>query len=159
MNIKINTICFILLLLFLINAVNAVDSNDETLTNINQPIENICQVNPDKYDELIVKSENSNHLESGAVKPSAVTKQKVTIAAPNVKMHYKDGSKFTVCVKSKNKAIKNAKIKITINGRTYSKTTDSNGKATLPLALKSGTYTAITTFYETSIYQKHSKMQ
>ena len=156
MNIKINTICFILLLLFLINAVNAVDSNDETLTNINQPIENICQVNPDKYDELIVKSENSNHLESGAVKPSAAPKQKVTIAAPNVKMYYKDGSKFTVCVKSKNKAIKNAKIKITINGRTYSKTTDSNGKATLPLALKSGTYTAITTFYETSIYQKQS---
>ena len=96
-----------MLLLFLINAVYAVDSNDETLTNINQPIENICQVSPDKYDELIVKSENSNHLESGAVKPSAVTKQKVTIAAPNVKMYYKDGSKFTVCVKSKNKAIKN----------------------------------------------------
>ena len=154
MNIKINTICFILLLLFLINAVNAVDSNNETLTNINQPIENICQVSPDKYDELIVKSENSNHLESGAVKPSAATKQKVTIAAPNVKMHYKDGSKFTVCVKNKNKAIKNAKIKITINGRTYSKTTDSNGKATLPLALKSGTYTAITTFDETNMYQK-----
>ena len=105
MNIKINTICFILLLLFLINAVNAVDSNNETLTNINQPIENICQVSPDKYDELIVKSENSNHLESGAVKPSATPKQKVTIAAPNVKMYYKDGSKFTVCVKSKNKAI------------------------------------------------------
>ena len=156
MNIKINTICFILLLLFLINAVNAVDSNNETLTNINQPIENICQVSPDKYDELTVKSENSNLLESSAVKPSAATKQKVTITAPHVKMHYKDGSKFTVCVKSKNKAIKNAKIKITINGRTYSKTTDSNGKATLPLALKSGTYTAITTFYETSIYQKQS---
>ena len=84
-------------------------------------------------------------------------KLKVTLKAPDVKMHYKDGTKFKVTLKDNfNKAMKNTKVKISINGATYTKTTDSKGVAQLALNQKSGNYNVVTTYDGSKTYAKQS---
>lgn len=152
MKIKINTICFIFLLFFLISAVSAADNENETLESIIQPdsSEDLCKVsvendmeklNINNHDEKLSAKNNIEKL--SATQPAA--KKKITISAPNVKMYYKDGSKFTVTLKYQKKVIGNAKIKINIDGKTYTKTTDKKGTASINLNLKSGTYTVLST--------------
>ena len=135
MNNKINAACFILLLFLLISAVSAADNENETLQQIQQdPHEDLCAVS--------VENSEVQDLE----KPGAsqeVEKKKVTLKAPDVKMHYKDGSKFTVTLKYKKKVISNAKIQIQINGKTFTKTTNKSGKASINLNYKSGTYSVM----------------
>ena len=70
-----------------------------------------------------------------------VSKQSVSLNAGDLVM--KDGTvqTYTVTVKDiKGKALKSVKVKFTINGVTYTKTTDSNGVAKLPIGLKMGYY-------------------
>ncbi len=171
---KINTICFILLFFFMISAVNAADNNNETLESINQIDTNVHvdKVHEDALqaksdtNEVISKSVESENTfsaiknkttSSATEKTTLSSKAKVTMKAPDVKMYYKDGSKFKVTLKdSSKKVIKNKKIKITINGATYTKTTDKKGIATLSLTLKSGTYKVVSTFEGTSSYAKQS---
>ncbi|WP_405290115.1 hypothetical protein [Methanobrevibacter sp.] len=132
MNKKINTICFILLLLFLISAVSASDNENETLQ----------QIQPDPHKDLStisVENKEAQNLEKLSASQEA-EKKKVALNAPDVKMHYKDGSKFTATLKYKKKVIANAKIQIQINGQTYIKTTDKSGKASINLNFKSGNY-------------------
>lgn len=150
MNKKINTICFIFLFLFLISAVSAANPENKT---------EICTQQSDSDQPLTKISVEKNENTLGASKTATqTTKQKVYLTAPNVKMYYNDGTKFKVTLKDSNKkSISNAKIKIAINGATYTKTTDKKGTATLNLNLKSGTYSAITTFDGTSKYQKQSQ--
>lgn len=135
MNKKINTICFIFILLFLISAVSAADSENETLN----------QIQPDYQEDLsTVNAENSETEPVEKLgETQEVEKKKVTLTAPDVKMHYKDGSKFTATLKYKKKVIGNAKIQIQINGQTFTKTTDNKGKASINLNYKSGTYNVI----------------
>lgn len=162
MNRKINTICFIFLFLFLICAVSAAESENETLTTISESDtsqQNICTA----PDEATLQNDNVKPLESKQdvdktpISATKTVKKKVTIKAPNVSMHYKDGHKFTVTVKDENKkAISKAKVKISINGATYNKVTDSKGTASINLNLKSGNYIVMTTFDGTSQYEKQS---
>ena len=179
MNTKINTICFILLFFLLISAVNATDNDNETLENINQP--DPSQDIDNAYDEKLQMSLDSDEALSKAVEQedtlgasstasqktskainvlcslTSSTKLKVNLKAPNVKMHYKDGSKFKVTLKDNaKKAMKNTKVKIKINGATYTKKTDSKGIATLGLNLKSGTYNVVTTYEGSGIFAKKS---
>lgn len=144
MNIKINTLCFIFLFIFLISAVSASDFENEALTTIKQPDDN---------QDLCKLTENNKKTTAGANQ----TKEKVFLTAPDVKMHYKDGTTFKVTLKDKNKkAINNAKIKIAINGMTYNRVTDKKGTASINLNFKNGTYAALTTFDGTSKYLKQS---
>lgn len=134
MNAKINAICFVFLFLFLISAVTAADNENETLQ----------QIQPDPQEDLSTLS-ISNDIQNVEKLSSTQTveKKKVTLTAPNVKMYYKDGSKFTVTLKYNKKTIGNAKIQININGQTFTKTTDKTGKASINLNYKSGTYTVL----------------
>ena len=175
MNMKINTICFILLFFALITAASATDSDNETLKTINQPdynqdidSEGKLQMNTHS-DEVLSKSVENDNVVSSSEKTVLASKAtyhsitpvkanvKVNMKAPNVKMHYKDGTKFKVTLKdNKKKAMKNTKIKITIDGTTYSKKTDSKGVATLALNLKSGTYKVVSTYAGSSQFAKKS---
>ena len=168
MNIKINTIGFIFLLFLLIGVASAADMDNETLQKtIEQPNNEICQASLEGQDclEASIASEEtlgtSNTDESKITTPlkqvPKVNKIKVSIKSSDVKMHYKDGSKFSITLKNQKKQVmKNAKVKITINGKTYTKTTNSKGKASLNLNLKSGKYTVVTTFEGTKTYAKKS---
>ena len=133
------------MLLFLITAVSAADNENETLEMISQPdpSEDLCSVNVESNDEL--QKSDDEKLSETVIYSTLIkegTKKKVTLSAPNVKMYYKDGSKFTATLKM---AIGNAKIKIQIDGKTYTKTTNNKGQVSLNLNLKSGKYTVLST--------------
>lgn len=151
MNKKINTICFIFLLFFLISAASAAENENETLESIVQPYpgEDLCKVSVESDEKLsrddsVEKLSAENTIEKLSAAQQAA-KKKITISAPNVKMYYKDGSKFSATLKYQKMVIGNAKIKINIDGKTYTKTTDKKGMVSLNLNLKSGTYTVLTT--------------
>ncbi|WP_407392364.1 Ig-like domain-containing protein [Methanobrevibacter sp.] len=151
----------------MICSVSASDLENETIQSIEQPDPNqdLCKLSVEDI-------ESSNSADDGKLKANenekltkqydsllpADTKAKVSLSAPDVKMYYKDGSKFKIKLKDTNtkKAINKAKIQVTINGKTYDKVTDKKGTASLNLKLNSGTYTALTTFAETSIYESQS---
>ncbi len=176
MNIKLNTICFIILLFLLVGVASAADSNNETLEKtIEQPDEDICQESVDSQDTLKASEKNNEKLELSInntekleksltntvklekSKTVKVTPSKISIKASDMKIHYKDGSKFTVTVKdSSKKAIQKIKVNFAINGKTYTKTTDSKGKASLTINLNSGKYTITTTFSGSSKYAAKS---
>lgn len=155
MNIKINTICFIFLFLFLISAVSASDFENETLSTIKQPDSNqtLCKLSVENSEKTTKAISDTGVINAN----KQTTQEKVYLTAPDVKMHYKDGTTFKVTLKDKNKkAISNAKIKIAINGVTYNKVTDKKGTTSINLNLKSGTYTVLTTFDGTAKYLKQS---
>ena len=155
MNIKLNTIWFIFLLFLLIGVASAADLDNETLHQSTE--QEICQASPESQDCLEASNMNEDKLESGIKQTVSANKLRVNIKSCDVKMRYKDGSKFTVELKNQfNQPMKKYKVKITIDGKTYTKTTDSKGKASISLNLKSGTYTVITTFDETALFKKQS---
>ena len=143
---KINTICFIVLFLFLIGAVNAQDLENET-----------AKITGTQDEGKIEQSLEKTELISANNVATTPPKEKVDLGTSNVNMYYKDGSKFTATLKDKDKkAIGNAKIKITISGKTYFATTDKKGLASLNINLKSGKYSVLTEFDGTSKYEKQS---
>jgi len=171
MNIKLNTICFIILLFLVVGVASAADSSNETFTQtIEQPDDEICQMSSDLQDDVMASNENNEKLEKSELSENTLeakvndtpkleaikskvtnkitaVKTKVTLKAQNVKMHFNDGSKLTITLKDKSKkAIAKAKVKIQILDKTYTKTTDSKGKASLSLNLNPGTYTATITY-------------
>ena len=158
MNRKINTLFFIFLFLFLISAVSAADLENETQTlsqnnaaeDIKANNEQILQASNVENDKL-EQSRDENPL--GASK----TKQKVTLKASDVTMYFNDGQRLKATLTdSSKKPIGNAKLKVSINGKTYSTVTDKNGVGTLGLNLKSRTYNVITTFEGSNVYEKAS---
>ena len=73
-----------------------------------------------------------------------VNKNTVNINAGNLTKYYKDPQKFTVTVTdAKGKAAANKTVEITINGVTYTRTTDENGTASLNINLNSGEYPVV----------------
>ncbi|MFM5882623.1 Ig-like domain repeat protein [Methanobrevibacter gottschalkii] len=74
-----------------------------------------------------------------------VSKQTAKVSAGDLVMNYKDGSVYKVVVKNKfGNPLKNIKVKFTINGKTYTKTTDSNGVAKQSIGLNIGYYSVKT---------------
>ena len=69
------------------------------------------------------------------------TKKDVILTADVLEMYVGDGSKFTALLTdTAGNPIPNAGIKITINGKTYTYKTNSEGIAALPINLKCGSY-------------------
>lgn len=157
MNKKINTICFIFLFVFLVSAVSAANLENETVQAIQKPDSNqeLCKISVENDNEIL-SAVNDDVKLSAESKSSTTTKKKTTLTAPDVKMYYKDGSKFTVTLKYGKKVIGNAKVQIKINGETFTKTTDKNGKASINLNYKSGTYTVLSTCNGNSEFEKSS---
>ena len=161
---KINTICFIILLFLLIGVASAAEIDNETSKqSIEQPQDTISPMNLENQEKLeatnneklelhvnsTAKLEKSKTVVAVLTKAKS-TKTKITISAPNVKMYYNDGSKFTVTLKnSAKKVIKNAKVKITICTKTYVKTTNNKGQVSLSIKLNAGQY-PVQTIYDGS---------
>ena len=88
-----------------------------------------------------------------------VSKVSAKLSASNLVMKYKDGSVYKVTAKDKSgKVLKNKVVKFTINGKTYTKKTDSNGVAQLKIDLPVGYYSIKSalsdSFYQASV-SKH----
>ena len=77
----------------------------------------------------------------------------VIIYAPDVTKYYGGSERFAVTVKDLNgNPIANADIKITINGNTYTKTTDNNGETSIGINLNCGVYNVTTEYNGTKVY-------
>ncbi|MBR5504100.1 MAG: hypothetical protein IKV87_06640 [Methanobrevibacter sp.] len=81
---------------------------------------------------------------------------KITVKAPKISTKTKKihrNSNFVAIFKDANgKAIKNTKVKFTLNGKTFIKTTNSKGEAKLKISLKLGSYTVKSQFKSTNPY-------
>ena len=77
----------------------------------------------------------------------------VIIDAPDVTKYYGGSERFAVTLKDLNgNPIFNANIKITINGNTYTKTTDKNGETSIGINLNSGIYNVTTEYDGIKVY-------
>ena len=83
-----------------------------------------------------------------------VAKTITVITAPTVSNVPVDAKDYTVTLKANNKALSKQKVTITLNGKTYTKTTDSKGQATVSVSLSDEkTYPVTVTYKGTSIYK------
>ena len=82
-----------------------------------------------------------------------VEETKYNLFAPDVTKYYGGPERFTVSLKDKsNKPIANANVKIYINGRSYDRTTDENGIASMGINLNSGKYDVTTEYGGEKVY-------
>ena len=77
------------------------------------------------------------------VKTALLSSSKLNIKANNLVKYLGGDEKFTLTLTDNDKAISDAKVKVTINGKTSTVTTNNKGQASLDLNLTVGTYDAI----------------
>ena len=94
-------------------------------------------------------------IKNVSYKVTATKKLSVTFKSPNYTYVIKNN---TLTRKTTYKLIKNKKVKFTVNGKTYTATTNSKGVATVKITLnKKGTYTYTAKFAGDSKYQAVTK--
>ena len=88
-----------------------------------------------------------------------VLKNSSSIVASNLVKYYKNSSQLSVKLldKSNNNPIASKKIKLTIDGKTYTKATDEKGIAKFTINQKANTYTSKLSFDEDRTYKASSK--
>ena len=105
-------------------------------------------------------TKGSNGYASGSSK-IIISKVSLKLTAGDLNVQHKDGlSEYKVTVKnSDGKAVKNVKVKIKINGVTYTHTTDENGVAKQAIGLNIGYYAVksvvSTSYYTSNTVNKH----
>ena len=88
----------------------------------------------------------------------AVNPMKVNLNISDVVMFYRDGTRMVAILTDiKGNPIANATLYFTINGKTYARTTDTNGTASLAINLISKIYNATVSYNGSDIYDKLSK--
>lgn len=88
----------------------------------------------------------------------AVNPMKVNLNIYDVVMFYRDGTRMVAILTDiKGNPIANATVYFTINGKTYARTTDTNGTASLAINLISKIYNATILYNGSDIYDKFSK--
>lgn len=81
----------------------------------------------------------------------------VNLGVSNLVKYYGDSKKLSIVLKDiDGNGLASKKVTVTIKGKTYTLTTDKNGKATLAINLAKGSYSALVKFDETG-YQTVSK--
>ena len=87
-----------------------------------------------------------------------ILKNKTSVSAKNLVKYYKNSTKLTVKLLDNNKkAIASKKVKLTIAGKTYYKTTNSKGIAAFAITNKLGTYNAKISYAGNKIYASSAK--
>jgi len=107
------------------------------------------------YNVKAAYKKTKSYQKSSATGKITVQKIVTKITAPNMETNPNTAKDYTVTLKtSTGKALAKQTLKIAVNGNTYSKTTDSNGKVTIqPVFNIENTYKATVTYAGTAIYK------
>ena len=105
----------------------------------------------EKNNEYVLIDGSLYPYKDGKLSDSPINLEKQStyiIDAPDMSKYYGGSEKFVVTVKSNNnRPISNAEIRININGKEYTRTTDNNGIASMAINLDGGKYD-VTTEYD-----------
>ena len=116
---------------------------------------------PKPYNAKITFAGNNNYLGSDATAKIVVKKATPKITASNKMFKTTTKTKkYTITLKDNTgKPIKNAKVYLKVNGKTYKATTNSKGKATFKITKlsKTGTFKATVTYKGNKYYNKVTK--
>ena len=133
----------LLLLVFMISAVSAADATGEDSSAVEEDttssveeisVSNEESVSDENSENEVLSTDNTDSLsESETLKNTSLTTN-----SSSVIRGYDISATLT---DSDNVSLSNKVITYTLSGKTYNKTTDSNGKITIPINLAAGTYT------------------
>ena len=122
---------------------------------------------PNTYSAKIIFEENEHYLRAGATAKVVVNKATPTMTASSKTFTFEDKTKaYTVTLKdNKGNLMKNTKVTLKVNGKTYTATTNSKGVANFKLAtITNGkklttktTYSAVITYAGDKYYNKVTK--
>jgi len=113
----------------------ASDSSDEALESDDS---NTLSTNTE--DSNVLTSDGNESSENQTIAPSK------TVSSKSVTKYYKGSTKYTATfLDNYGKALSNTNVKITVNGVSYTKKTDSTGKISMDINLKPGTYKIVAT--------------
>ena len=176
----------LLLLIFMISAVSAADASGTDSQSAISSVESdsIAESSVDESDSLSVSSDVSEDVSSDASSQEVLTadnsstiiessaaddtseeivsasqsgeKQSSSISGSGSSV-IRGYSYTSALVDSNNKALSGKNITFTISGKTYTITTDSNGKAALPISVAAGTYSLKMAFAGDDDYLASSK--
>ena len=108
---------------------------------------------PGKYVAKIKFNEDSIYLGSSVSSNIIVNKVATALSANDINIVYGDSANLIIALKdAKSNALVGKDISVNLNGKDYSVKTGNDGKATLPIDLLPGKYTAKIKFNEDSIY-------
>ena len=82
------------------------------------------------------------------------SKYKYKLTSSDVSKYYGGPEKYTVTLTENDKALANENVKFTLNGKTYTKTTDSKGQASIDLDLPVGNYDVSASYGDASTKDK-----
>ena len=133
----------LLLLVFMISAVSAADATGEDSSAVEEDttssveeisVSNEESVSDENSENEVLSTDNTDSLsESETLKNTSLTTN-----SSSVIRGYDISATLT---DSDNVSLSNKVVTYTLSGKTYNKTTDSNGKITIPINLAAGTYT------------------
>ena len=132
------------------------DINGETYSSITDSdgIARIDLILPNGNYPVIVKFEGDEKLgknsEIGNIRINS--SYAVDLAAPEIEMHYKNGSKFMVSLTSNGIGIANESVIITLNGVNSTRITDENGTIAMSINLNSGEYPVVVYYQGSYMY-------
>lgn len=113
------------------------DTSDNVLESENS---NILSTNSDEKSNVLTSDKNDSIANDTKIDPSK------TITSKDVTKYYKGSTQYTATfLDNYGKALSNTNVKITVNGQSYTKKTDSAGRISMSINLKPGTYTVAAT--------------
>ena len=96
------------------------------------------------YDARIIYSGQSELAPCEITMPLSI--EALSLNVPDVIKYYGGPERLEITLKNSGSPIANANVGITINGVTYTRTTDTNGKISMAINLDSGVYEAVVTY-------------
>ena len=127
-NKKYSIVLIVLVFMLSLCAVSAVD------TNVTDDIET------NDVDEEPPSGDISDLSTNGVLATSDFPDGNYTLSSNDVKMYYKGTANYEVVLSQGNNPVSGASVLINLNGAVYNKTTDANGKISIPLNLNVGSH-------------------
>ena len=107
------------------------------------------------YEAKATYSGDINHKSSSSTSVKfTVEDVKIEVSAPDLTKYYNGPERFVVTVKEDYKAVVGKNVTINLNGRSYIRTTDSDGQASMAINLNSGVYTVLSEFEGIKVHSK-----